>query len=82
MDQLYNIAINDSATTGAGYDPLTNLRSRTFYGRPDFKSIYTRLRSAVEHGAFVGPREARACINIGTYFCGVRVAIFFFFPTL
>lgn len=78
MDQLYNIAINDSATTGAGYDPLTKLRSRTFYGRPDFKSIYTRLRSAIEHGAFLGVRETRACINIGTYFCGVRSRVRFY----
>lgn len=63
IDQLYNIAINDAP--GAEYDPLTQLRSRTFYGRPDFSSIYTRLRGAVEIGAFVGPREARQTVNIG-----------------
>jgi NADPH oxidase len=72
MDQLYNLAINDSATTGGGYDPLTKLRSRTFYGRPDFKSIYTRLRGAIEHGAFLEVGETRARTNIGTFFCGVR----------
>lgn len=71
IDQLYNIAINDTA--GAEYDPLTRLRSRTFYGRPDFNAIYTRLRSAVEHGAFVGARETRTSIDIGTFFCGVRI---------
>jgi len=67
IDELYNIAINDS---GGEYDPLTRLRSRTFYGRPDFKSIYTRIRGAIEIGSFLGPRESGTVSNIGTYFCG------------
>lgn len=74
VDQLYNIAINDATTTGGGYDPMTQLRSRTFYGRPDFRAIYTRLRSAVEEGALIGARESRSRVNIGTYFCGVSLA--------
>jgi NADPH oxidase len=69
IDQMYNIAIND--IPGQQYDPLTQLRSRTFYGRPDFPSIYSRLRDAVELGAFLGPREARQVPHIGTFFCGV-----------
>ena len=87
IDQLYNIAINDS---GGEYDPLTRLRSRTFYGRPDFKSIYSRILGAIEVGSFLGPRESGTVSNIGvglfrchncmyltlgvpvqTYFCGV-----------
>ncbi|KAF8324797.1 ferric reductase NAD binding domain-containing protein [Cantharellus anzutake] len=67
IDQLYNIAIND---TGSVYDPLTKLRSRTFYGRPDFKSIYSRIRSAVETGALLGPRESGTAFNVGTFYCG------------
>ncbi|KAF9505567.1 hypothetical protein BS47DRAFT_1400282 [Hydnum rufescens UP504] len=53
IDQLYSIAINDSA---GEYDPLTRLRSGTFYGRPGFKFIYTRIRGAIESGSFLGPR--------------------------
>lgn len=68
---MYNIALNDSTATGGGYDPMTNLRSRTFYGRPDLRSVYTRLRGAVEDGTLIGGREAKSRINIGTYFCGV-----------
>ncbi|KAF8319758.1 NADPH oxidase [Clavulina sp. PMI_390] len=70
VDQLYNLAINDANVTGAGYDPMTRLRSRTFYGRPDFRSIYGKVRDAVEEGALIGGREMRTRINIGTYFCG------------
>ena len=62
IDQLYNIAIND---TGSAYDPLTKLRSRTFYGRPDFKMIYSRILSVVESGALLGPREANASFRVG-----------------
>jgi len=46
-DMLWNIAVNDA---GAEYDPLTLLRTRTMYGRPDWKSIYTRIRMAIETG--------------------------------
>ncbi|KAF9510930.1 hypothetical protein BS47DRAFT_1210119 [Hydnum rufescens UP504] len=67
IDQLYNITINDS---GQEYDTLTHLRSRTLYGRPDFKAIYTRIRGAIETGAFLGPRESGTISHIGTYFCG------------
>ena len=44
---LWNIAVNDA---GAEYDPLTLLRSRTMFGRPDWKSIYSRMRQAIEAG--------------------------------
>lgn len=75
IDQLYNIAINDAQNGHSEYDPMTRLRSRTFYGRPDFKAIYTRLRSAIELGAFLGARETRTTVQIGTYFCGVRCVL-------
>jgi NADPH oxidase 1 len=45
---LWNIAVNDA---GAEYDPLTLLRSRTMFGRPDWKSIYSRMRQAIEAGS-------------------------------
>jgi hypothetical protein len=71
IDQLYNIAINDS---GEEYDTLTHLRSRTFYGRPDFKAIYTRIRGAIETGAFLGPRESGMISHIGVCFISLIMA--------
>lgn len=49
-DMLWNIAVNDA---GAEYDPLTLLRTRTMYGRPDWKAIYGRIRMAIEAGSYL-----------------------------
>jgi NADPH oxidase len=64
---LWNIAVNDA---GAEYDPLTLLRSRTMFGRPDWKSIYTRLRMALESGQYLPGREASLKTSVATFFCG------------
>ncbi|KDQ20483.1 hypothetical protein BOTBODRAFT_151196 [Botryobasidium botryosum FD-172 SS1] len=66
-DMMWNIAVND---TGAPYDPLTLLRTRTMYGRPNWKSIYTGIRSAIETGRYLPGREASLRTKVGTYFCG------------
>ena len=47
---LWNIAVNDA---GAEYDPLTLLRTRTMYGRPDWKGIFTGIRGAIENGQYL-----------------------------
>ena len=49
-DMLWNIAVNDA---GAEYDPLTLLRSRTMFGRPDWKSIFSTLRQSIESGQYL-----------------------------
>ena len=66
-DMLWNIAVNDA---GAEFDPLTLLRTRTLFGRPDWKSIYTRMRIAIESGAYLPGREASLRTKVGTFFCG------------
>jgi NADPH oxidase len=47
---LWNIAINDA---GAEYDPLTLLCSRTMFGHPNWKSIYSCMRQAIEAGQYI-----------------------------
>ncbi|KAL5518992.1 hypothetical protein ACEPAH_675 [Sanghuangporus vaninii] len=69
-DMLWNIAINDA---GAEYDPLTLLRTRTMYGRPDWRTIYTRIRSAIESGQYLPGSKAQLRTKVGTYFCGPSV---------
>lgn len=66
-NMLWNIAVNDA---GAQFDPLTLLRTRTMFGRPDWKSIYTNLRTAIEGGAYLPGRESSLKTSVGTYFCG------------
>jgi len=65
-DMMWNIAVNDA---GAAYDPLTLLRTRTLFGRPDFKNIYSRLRQSIESGQYL-PGATSVRTTVGTYFCG------------
>lgn len=61
-DMLWNIAINDA---GAEYDPLTLLRTRTMFGRPDWKSIYGRMREAIETGQYLPGTNAQLKTRVG-----------------
>ena len=62
-DMMWNIAVNDA---GAAYDPLTLLRSRTLFGRPDFPNIYQRLRMSIESGQYLpGAGTASMRTNVG-----------------
>jgi NADPH oxidase len=66
-DMLWNIAINDA---GADYDPLTLLRSRTMFGRPDWKSIFGKMREAIDSGSYLPGSKSQLKTTVGTYFCG------------
>jgi len=66
-DMLWNITVNDA---GAEYDPLTLLRSRTMYGRPNWVSIYQNLRNAIETGQYIPGSNAQLKTRVATYFCG------------
>ena len=61
-DMLWNIAINDA---GAEYDPLTLLRTRTMFGRPDWKAIYGRMREAIETGQYIPGINAQLKTKVG-----------------
>jgi len=61
-DMLWNIAVNDA---GADYDPLTLLRTRTMYGRPDWKSIYSRIRMAIEGGNYLPGHSSALKSRVG-----------------
>jgi len=66
-NMLWNIAVNDA---GAEYDPLTLLRSRTMFGRPDWMTIYGRIKQAVEGGQYLPGSNSQLKTKIGSYFCG------------
>ena len=61
-DMLWNIAVNDA---GAEYDPLTLLRTRTMFGRPDWKSIYARMSQAIQSGQYLPGTSAQLKTNVG-----------------
>lgn len=70
-DMLWNIAVNDA---GAAYDPLTLLRSRTMFGRPDWKSIYGGIKRAIESGQYLPGSNSQLRTRVGTYYCGPSAA--------
>ena len=49
-DMLWNIAVNDA---GASFDPLTLLRTHTTFGRPDWMSVYGKMKQAIEIGQYI-----------------------------
>ena len=53
---LWNIAVNDA---GASYDPLTLLRTRTMFGRPDWMSVYSKMKQAIEIGRYLPGSKAQ-----------------------
>ncbi|EKM83532.1 hypothetical protein AGABI1DRAFT_110182 [Agaricus bisporus var. burnettii JB137-S8] len=66
-DMLWNIAVND---TGAEYDPLTLLRTRTMFGRPDWNSIYSQMKGAIQNGSYLPGSTSQLSTKVATYFCG------------
>ena len=59
---LWNIAVNDTA---AEYDPLTLLRSRTIFGRPDWMAIYGKMRQAIESGQYTPGSKSQLKTKVG-----------------
>ena len=65
-ETVQNIMINDA---GAVVDPLTGLKSRTHYGRPNWKAMFTGMRVGIERGTYIrGLAGMRT--KVGVYFCG------------
>ena len=69
-----NIYLN---SVGQSHDPLTELRSRTNFGRPDFKRLFGAMRDGMRDGSYMGGlkcEEERETTNVGVYFCGPNTA--------
>jgi len=64
---IQNIVINDVSNS---YDPLTDLESRTHYGRPNFGDVFTRLKRAIDSGRYLPGTERSLITNVGVYYCG------------
>ncbi|CAB4384687.1 unnamed protein product [Rhizophagus irregularis] len=61
------IVINDVSNNS---DPLTDLDSRTHYGRPNFNEIFLRLKKSIKNGKYLPGIEKNLSTNIGVYYCG------------
>jgi NADPH oxidase len=65
-DMLWNIAVNDA---GAAYDPLTLLRTRTLFGRPDWMSIYGQINQAILGGQYIPGTTEQLKSKVGVSLC-------------
>jgi NADPH oxidase len=57
-------------SVGAAMDPLTELKSRTNFGRPDFPKLLATMRDAIENRTYMAGLEANTRTKVGVYFCG------------
>ncbi|KAG9288770.1 hypothetical protein G9A89_023067 [Geosiphon pyriformis] len=64
---IHNIIINDVSGSS---DPLTDLSSRTHYGRPNFGHVFRQIKKAIECGKYLPGSERELRTNIGVYYCG------------
>lgn len=72
-DMSNNIVLN---SVGMEKDPLTELNSRTNFGRPDFGKLFGAIRDGIYSQAYrVGEADLRAYkTDVGVYFCGPNAA--------
>lgn len=71
VDTAQNIVLN---SVGASVDPLTELKSRTNFGRPDFPRLFTAMRDGILDRTYLNGLEGNMKTNVGVYFCGPNAA--------
>jgi NADPH oxidase len=67
-DTAQNIVLN---SVGAAVDPLTELKSRLNFGRPDFARLLKCMADSITDGTYISGREGTVRTNVGVYFCGI-----------
>lgn len=81
-DMAQNVVLN---SIGTERDPLTELRSRTNFGRPDFEKLLCAMRDGILDQTYMGDKaynidhvgnglSGHHPARVGVYFCGPNVA--------
>ncbi|GAM42514.1 hypothetical protein TCE0_044f16563 [Talaromyces pinophilus] len=71
QDTATNIYLN---SVGTELDPLTELKSRTNFGRPDFKRLFGAMRDGLMDQTYLSGLESSITTKVGVYFCGPNSA--------
>lgn len=71
MDTTQNIVLN---SVGADHDPLTELKSRTNFGRPNFQRLFETMRDGILDRTYISGLEGSMRTTVGVYFCGPSAA--------
>ncbi|CAK3770513.1 Superoxide-generating NADPH oxidase heavy chain subunit B [Lecanosticta acicola] len=70
-DTAQNIVLN---SVGADKDPLTELSSRTNFGRPDFPRLLVGMREGILNQTYIAGLDRGGRTDVGVYVCGPSVA--------
>lgn len=70
-DTAANITLN---SVGANTDAVTDLKTRTHFGRPNFKAIFNQMANELHDGSYMPGIESVIKKTVGVYFCGPSVA--------
>ncbi|KKA29182.1 hypothetical protein TD95_004312 [Thielaviopsis punctulata] len=70
LDTTQNIVIN---SVGSEVDPLTELKSRTNFGRPNFPRFFQEIRDGILNNTYLPGLEGMRT-TVGVYFCGPSAA--------
>ncbi|KAI0903715.1 cytochrome b-245 heavy chain subunit beta [Ustulina deusta] len=71
IDTTQNIVLN---SVGSDLDPLTELKARTNFGRPNFASIFEAMRNGILDRTYINGLEGSMQTTVGVYFCGPSAA--------
>ncbi|KAH9906219.1 putative FAD binding protein [Xylariomycetidae sp. FL2044] len=71
MDTTQNIVLN---SVGSDHDPLTELKARTNFGRPNFERMFTAMRDGILDRSYLNGLEGSMQTTVGVYFCGPSAA--------
>jgi NADPH oxidase len=71
VNTAQNIVLN---SVGTDKDPLTELKSRTNFGRPDFPRLLCGMRDGILDRTYMNGLESTLRTEVGVYFCGPSVA--------
>ncbi|EAU36645.1 hypothetical protein ATEG_03371 [Aspergillus terreus NIH2624] len=69
-DTAANIYLN---SVGQDLDPLTELKSRTNFGRPDWSRLFSAMRNGLKDQSYMSGLH-RFKTEVGVYFCGPNTA--------
>lgn len=72
VDTAQNIVLN---SVGSALDPLTELKSRTNFGRPDFGRLFEGMAEGIINRTYLGGLEGDVRTNVGVYFCGKSLSV-------
>ncbi len=71
IDTAQNIVLN---SVGTEKDPLTELNSRTNFGRPDFNRLLVAMREGILNQSYLAGLARGNKTEVGVYFCGPNTA--------